>query len=364
MRSLFLLLIIACSCKEKALPKSEDELDVIETEMAEIRGPENLSSIDSVKLIGAFKTLLGALDKEDGILLSKVTYNGSRWDRSLNNLLYTRPFNAEFLITAPVRNLYKEDIWSVIKKDSPKISSYNTDTRATIFFTTRKTAKYSFRKVIVETEHQFEFSKEGNDFKFSRYEQIDTRWQHIYPPIDSIIAYFPRSGSSKHHENKKGYLSHFEIMWYSNPLKIGNEPILYNRKGKGEIYRFTWLRSFHMPVIIRVHKSKNEFLLTAKLIQEGYYDIPEAIITNSTKEISYFKWQKFKELLSKANFHNLPVEDNSDVGTDGAQWIMEVYENGEYHFITRWSPGNSDFGKACKYLLGICGLEIKKNDIY
>ena len=58
------------------------------------------------------------------------------------------------------------------------------------------------------------------------------------------------------------------------------------------------------------------------------------------------------------------MTDVNAQGMDGAQWVMEGLQNGKYHFIDRCSPGRSEFGEACKYLISISGLDIKEKEIY
>lgn len=46
--------------------------------------------------------------------------------------------------------------------------------------------------------------------------------------------------------------------WYSSQLCALNEPLIFDQKS-GTIYRFTWLRTFHHPVAIRIQKQKKKY---------------------------------------------------------------------------------------------------------
>ncbi len=49
-------------------------------------------------------------------------------------------------------------------------------------------------------------------------------------------------------------------------------------------------------------------------------------------------------------------------GTDGAQWILEVLIDGNYHVVDRWSGGVIE--PFCLELLDLTTLKVKQDDIY
>ena len=160
------------------------------------------------------------------------------------------------------------------------------------------------------------------------------------------------------HVFHKASSASFILTWYSKQLKTLEEPVLYTDSGK-TVFRFTWLRTFHNPVAVRIEKQNGTYLLTWKVADGAGGYAPGKLITNESKVISMEEWDSFIRLLGRANFRQMPVKSRERMGTDGAQWIIEGMQNGKYHVVDRWTPENSDYEKCGSYLLGLTGLKIK-----
>ena len=371
---ILLPLFTACNNQKKIIP----EIEVIDTQMAEVKLPEKIKKKDSINLLKAFDLLYRALETEDGTLLTQLNTENSIWPASLNGMLEIPVYYPPFLVTVPMKTFYNKELEAALKNKNLKIdfglknssvknAGSQKDSSVNIFeitFSSKSSFKYDFEKVILETEYTFEFIKIKDSFKFYSYSSNEMSWQSIYPSIESVKAYFPKSGLLKLHEDKPGYLSNFCNIWYSSVLEACGEPLLYNYHGEDEIYRFTWLRSFHAPVVIKIQKHDFNFIFTAKKLRPEYKDYPAEVIVSDSVFISWFKWYHFKNKLNNTSFWNMPMDDNADIGTDGARWIIEGFKDGQYHFIDRWSAKESDFGKACLYLIKISNLGIKEEDIY
>lgn len=358
---LYIIIVAVSSSCSQHESKPDTELEIVDTELAEIRGaPEhkNISRQDSIQLLKSFYTFCDALKKEDGFTLARLNTENRYWPSSLNMLLDIPYGFPDFLISWPNKNLYKHSVWSAMNYDTPTISMYGKEYQ--LLFSIKRHTK----RVIVETGHYFTFINTGCGLKFQRYEARDVWWKHLYPSIDSITTYFPKSGVTKRYETRPGYISNFCNVWYSQVLNSCSEPVLFNYKGEEEIYRFSWFRSFHSPVVIRIQKKGFSFHFSAKVLQEGYEDVPDEVIDSTERFMNFFEWHVFKEKLGKAGFWQLPVEDTEEQGMDGAQWVMEGIQNGKYHVVERWSAGSSNFGDACRYLIAISDLGIQKEDIY
>ncbi len=370
---LLLPLFIACNSKKKEIP----EIDVIDTQMAEVLGPQKIKTKDSIDLLKIFDVFCGALEAEDGVLLAQLNNENKPWPVSLNDMLEIPVYFPKFLVTVPMKRFYNREVLNALRNrnlnlevrstGSNKENSASQEDSITIFFSisfkTKHTYKYLYRTELFETYYSFDFAKIGNSFKFHRYDSYEGQ-QDIYPSIDSIKTYFPKSGSSKLHEGRTDYLTNFCNIWYSEALNGCNESVLYKYKGEDEIYRFTWLRSFHAPVVIKIQKHHFDFILTAKKMMPAYKDYPEELNISDSGFISWFKWYTFKSKLDKISFWNMPMDDPEEQGMDGARWVLEGFKDGQYHFIDRWSAKGSAFGKACLYLIKISNLKIKDEDIY
>jgi hypothetical protein len=181
-------------------------------------------------------------------------------------------------------------------------------------------------------------------------------------PNDSSSFYFPLAGSIKDSNS----LDTFTNSWYSKMLFGLHEPILYGSQDTSEVYRFTWLRTFHKPISIRV-SNKSACVLVLKVADgAGGYDVGK-LVQDTTFYISKNEWNEFLLRMGTMNFWNLSSADNSEQGKDGSEWILEGKKNEKYHFVSRWTP-NSTRGKeirdCCDYLIKLSGLVIPDKEMY
>lgn len=171
--------------------------------------------------------------------------------------------------------------------------------------------------------------------------------------------YFPDGIFDQKVEN-----NNFISQWYSKQLKALGEPSIYkerNNKDK-QIFRFTWLRTFHNPISIRLEVNKNDgsgTLYVKETDGAGGYE-PGNIKEDFKKNISKESIDKLLKLLEKEDFWKLSPKVKT-MGLDGAQWIIEGLQDGKYHLVDRWSPngGIKDIGL---FFLQLSGLKVE--DIY
>lgn len=158
--------------------------------------------------------------------------------------------------------------------------------------------------------------------------------------------YFPMSENENYAENK---LDIFKNKWYSKNLTALKEPILKDLKLENkEIYRYTNIGTWSAPYSYRIEKSDSEIIIIKKRSNgQGGYD-PGLLVEDETKYITEEDFNELIDNLNKIYFWSLPTHDDQ-IGLDGAEWIIEGYKNGTYHFVTRWTPdydGVNDFVRA------------------
>jgi hypothetical protein len=180
------------------------------------------------------------------------------------------------------------------------------------------------------------------------------------------IQYFPRSfGKVMHVCNFKGYpecfpkVSQFENEWYSKHWDAAQEPSVYEMSKDREtenstVLRFTWLPTFHHPVIVRFEMSPESSTMSAKeLSGAGGYE-PGSISREINRKLNSSETRQLKDAMAKASpFNEPPV--NCELGLDGSQWMLESADKGNYHFAQRWSPEDGamrDFGILALKLTG------------
>lgn len=160
----------------------------------------------------------------------------------------------------------------------------------------------------------------------------------------------------------------FRSDWYSSHLRAAREPRLGGEAppnavdGLG-VLRFTWLRSFHAPVMVRVEATADAGLhLTAKeLSGAGGYD-PGRIARRLERRLSAEEQARLLAFLNETRVLDLPpsdacpVAENGDliIHGDGAHWIIEANGPLGYRYVDRWSaePPVRDLGL---HLIGLTG---------
>jgi hypothetical protein len=353
--ALFILLLLI-ACKGKKIKPAVNKLDVPESTVSEIAESSEAPRSDTLALLKAFKKFRMALNNEDGFLLSSMSAGNNYFPLTLTGMLQLPPGFPDFLICRPIKKLYKPEIWNAIQTIEPKV--YARTDHYELFYR----IKDALNNKISESSYRFEFIKEGNEFKFSKFEAT-AYWEHVNPPLDSMTCYFPPGDYAVNKYGDDLHLNKSTNEWYSRVLKNCKEPVLYNYKGAEEIYRFTLLSSYYYPVVFRFQKKGFNFILTTKVLRERYNEYPDELETNNSVSVSFFKWYKFKGKLAEADFWKLNLNDPSAPPTDASFWVVEAFKDGKYHMVERWEP-EPDLRNACLYLLSISNLKIRKEDIY
>jgi len=185
-------------------------------------------------------------------------------------------------------------------------------------------------------------------------------WDMLPVPADSTVRYFATRES-----DSLGVAFHpFLNTWLSGMLLALKEPVLKDYQGSKFICRFTWLRTKHHPLTVRVEAEGKRAMLFCKVSDGAGGYLPGKIITDTAFLISPHQTAAIRSKLRQASFEDLPTFEN-DTGKDGAEWIVEVYESGKYHVVARWSPQQkTSFRAIGEYLMGLAPLATETtNDI-
>jgi hypothetical protein len=142
----------------------------------------------------------------------------------------------------------------------------------------------------------------------------------------------------------------FTQNWYSTQLTALQErPLCCGFARKPVTIRFTWLRTFHHPVAIRLERSEHGggwTLTTKEACGAGGYDPGRLIHHHLVKLRESDVTSVLTEIRFGSEYWSLPSREPPDtpedgtiiVRNDGAQWILEVVDGHAYHFVDRWSP--------------------------
>jgi len=175
--------------------------------------------------------------------------------------------------------------------------------------------------------------------------------------ITKANAQFDLGDTSKHYFPPKT-VSKFENNWYSGQLAALKEPVIFSDKSNTEVYRFTWLRTFHNPIAIRIEKQGDKYLLIWKVCNGAGGYGPGKLSTSKQKTITKSEWDEFQNKLKTIDFWKADTE-LKNIGNDGSQWILEGKTPNQYHVTDRWTPkSNTLYYVCCDYLIGLTNLKI------
>ena len=157
-------------------------------------------------------------------------------------------------------------------------------------------------------------------------------------------------------------LSDFERDWYSSFLASAAEPSLYlasqsQRPPGSATLRFTWLRSFHAPVAIRIETAGpgRHRLVAKQLSGAGGYE-PGHVEKTIDRVLTAEEAGRLQAMLARARVFGL-TPDPCRGGTDGSGWIFESVDAGGYHYAAVWSPDDGPANALGRFLMGLAGWE-------
>ncbi|MDQ4087259.1 MAG: hypothetical protein M3177_04485 [Pseudomonadota bacterium] len=158
-------------------------------------------------------------------------------------------------------------------------------------------------------------------------------------------------------------LSELERDWYSRQLAAADEPSLYLlsrealRPSGSATLRFTWLRSFHPPVVIRIETSGPDLhrLVAKQLSGAGGYD-PGEVSKTVERPLTPAEAERLRTVLERARLFEIPP-DPCPGGCDGSEWIFEAVEGRRYRFTSLWSPDTGPGHELGRFLMALTGWE-------
>lgn len=169
-----------------------------------------------------------------------------------------------------------------------------------------------------------------------------------YFPPGALDPSDPRSDSFRNH-------------WYSQQLEAMGEAVL-KPAGDTKVYRFTWLRSFHHPVAVRIVDANGKcFLHAIELDGAGGY-APGNIFRSKNLKLTVGKCTEVEQLMQAAGFWRLAPHEESN-GRDGAEWIVEGV-GAEYKAVARWSPKSGPIREIGEKFLALSGWEYPAEEVY
>jgi hypothetical protein len=159
----------------------------------------------------------------------------------------------------------------------------------------------------------------------------------------------------------------FAASWFSGHLAAAEEPSLYEvslkaRDGDHRTLRFTWLRSFDTPVVIRIEMTgpASGHVLAKELSGAGGYD-PGSVARRLDRMLTADEIGMLDALLTRTQVLAQSPSDCT-LGLDGAEWIVEGVDEQGYHFVDRWSPDSGPVREFGEFMISLSGW--KFTDVY
>ncbi|HEX3092059.1 MAG TPA: hypothetical protein VHW72_05510 [Candidatus Angelobacter sp.] len=159
-----------------------------------------------------------------------------------------------------------------------------------------------------------------------------------------------------------GRTADFQTFWYSRDLYALGEQPLWSPVSSGVTYRFTHLGTFTGP------KSATLTVLpdgTGTVTIKALNPSRDKQEMDESRAVSAEQVSRFLSTLAKADYWNVPTELPAR-GLDGAEWILEGRQSGQYHVVVRWCPGTGPrdpevlaFADAARLLLEFSGHKYK-----
>lgn len=142
-----------------------------------------------------------------------------------------------------------------------------------------------------------------------------------------------------------------------------NEPLINELEicDDCEIYRFTWLRTFDNPVIVRLERKADIYKFVYKIGKGAAGYEPEGLKKSKSIKITNTEWDYFVNLLNNSGFDTIPNRFYFPM-CDGTTWILEHRSAFDYKAHETNEP-DSLFMICGLYLLELTGREYHKTDV-
>lgn len=148
--------------------------------------------------------------------------------------------------------------------------------------------------------------------------------------------------------------------WFSSHLAAANEIALTGGELDEVRVRFTWLPSFDNPVIARIaiQPDGEHRLIAKRLSGMGGYE-PGTIADQVDRLLDKREVLRLEQFVRTSDLLT-PPPGRCAPGTDGARWVVEIADGGEYFFQERQSPTEGSLHEFGLFMLGLTGWDFER----
>src|SRR5215813_2726256 len=126
------------------------------------------------------------------------------------------------------------------------------------------------------------------------------------------------------------------VSWYSSELySLGERPLWPASAPNLTVYRFTYIPAFAGPeTVVMTVLPDGTGAIKIKALDAWR----QKMEIDDSKSVTVEQVTRFFGAVKRAEYWQMPTEVPSR-GRDGAQWILEGIQDGDYKIVTRWCPG-------------------------
>lgn len=183
------------------------------------------------------------------------------------------------------------------------------------------------------------------------------------PDPGGDVYYFP-AGTFSPVRGTPSSPDDFRRQWYSKHLRALEQLSLSCGAAPDPAYRFTYLRSFHHPVVVQIDTAggSERWLSAWESSGAGGYE-PGTVVQRSRRRLPPEEWADFQRRLVAAD---VCAQDAVVASTahDGASWLVEVREQGAYCVAGRQSPRDGALRDLGMFFLDASGFVKNRSELY
>ncbi len=127
----------------------------------------------------------------------------------------------------------------------------------------------------------------------------------------------------------------FQVRWYSAEMySLGESPLWPPSDGHEPTYRLTYISAIAGPTVVTLTQPPDG---RGRLAIKSLDADRATTKVDETTSASRDQLDRFLTLIDQAHFWTTPTE-LPRTGLDGAEWIMEGVNDGQYRTVVRWCP--------------------------
>lgn len=105
-----------------------------------------------------------------------------------------------------------------------------------------------------------------------------------------------------------------------------------------EVYRLTWVPSFHRTTTVRAWRSEDGYFIVIKRLERTPENRNGYAHTEKSRQISLREWEDLRQTIDNFDFWNIPSLEDEALVNDGAAWLLEGSAKARYHNVLRTLP--------------------------